>query len=313
MSEVCKECGKPFDSERALHCHLKEHGMYMADYYVKHFARKSLLTGELLPFKDKKSYFENDFADYGELKKWCVSAKPEEVKEYALESLKKRVESRSLSRGPGHLELNINRMPDLDVYIKSFGSYSEACSLSGVRPLFFKRMPKDFFNCDASGMKIFVDTREQKPLSFPQSTTMALDAGDYTAAGDFYDRTYIDRKSPSDFISTLSLSNLDRFKRELERIREMDSYLFIVTECSLSYLEKYIRAAKTKKFGPSKTNLKFIYHNMRELFHEFEDRCQFIFTGSRENSELIIPRILFFGSILWNVDLQYYLEKNELV
>lgn len=313
MSNVCLECGKSFESERALHCHLKEHGMYMADYYVKHYPRKSMLTGELLPFKDKKSYFNTDFANYGELKKWCKQAPKGELKQYALKVLKQRVQEKELARGPCHLELLVNRLPELDVYIDCFGSYTAACDEAGVKPLFFKRMPKDFFDCDVSGMSIFVDTREQKPLNFQNSSPMALDAGDYTAAADFYDRTYVDRKSPSDFISTLSLSNLDRFKRELERICELDSYLFIVTECSLGYLEKYIRAAKSKKFGPSKTNLKFIYHNMRELSHQFEDRCQFIFTGSRENSEALIPRILFFGSILWNVDLQYYLEKNELV
>ena len=32
----CKECGKAFKTERALHCHIKEHDMYMADYYTKH-------------------------------------------------------------------------------------------------------------------------------------------------------------------------------------------------------------------------------------------------------------------------------------
>jgi hypothetical protein len=141
---------------------------------------------------------------------------------------------------------------------------------------------------------------------------MALDTGDYTAAGDFYDRTYIDRKSASDFISTLSLRNLDRFKAELGRISNMDSYLFVVVESSLEYIEKYLKSAKRNKFGPHKTSSRFIYHNMRELMHEFSDRCQFVFTGGRDQSEFLIPKILFFGSILWNVDIQYYIDNNEL-
>ena len=313
MPEICRECGKSFDSDRALHCHIKEHGMYMADYYVKHFARKSKLTGELLPFRDKKSYFGSDFARHGEMKEWIKQGEKSEVKNYIIKLLKNRITDKKLTRAPGFLELEVNKMPDLDSYIEHFGSYTAAASIAGVKPLFFKRVPKGFFDCDVSGMKIFIDTREQKPLFFENSEKMALNTGDYTAAGDFYDRTYIDRKSAADFISTLSLSNLGRFRKELERIKEIDSYLFIVTECDLGYLEKYIRAAKAKKFGPSKTNVKFIYHNMREIMHDFADRCQFIFTGSRESSEKIIPRILFFGSILWNVDLQYYLEKNELV
>ena len=57
---------------------------------------------------------------------------------------------------------------------------------------------------------------------------MKLDFGDYTAAGDYYTYTYIDRKSEGDLKSTLSSGNLDRFKRELERAREFNSYVFVV-------------------------------------------------------------------------------------
>jgi hypothetical protein len=308
----CKECGKLFKNERALHCHIKEHDMYMADYYTKHYPRFNKLTGEPMPFKNKESYFEKDFNNSSQLNEWCQRSGDSIVSQYILEKLKQRVSSKGLKRGPGHLELKINGLPSLDQYIRCFGSYSSACEKIGINPLFFKRMPKDFTNCDTSGIKIFIDTREQKPLRFKNSEVMALDAGDYTAAGEFYDRTYIDRKSPSDLISTLSLKNLDRFRAELNRISNIDSYLFVVVESSLEYIEKYLASAKRNKFGPHKTSSKFIYHNMREICHEFSDRCQFIFSGSREKSEMLIPKILFFGSILWNVDMQYYLDKDDL-
>ena len=308
----CKECGKAFKTERALHCHIKEHDMYMADYYTKHYPRLNKLTGEPMPFKDKESYFLKDFSSYSQLNQWCKKEDPTIVSAYIIQKLKDRIESKNLNRGPGHLELRINGLPSLENYISCFGSYSTACEKAGVKPLFFKRLPRDFMNCETSGIKIFVDTREQQPLSFENSEVMALDTGDYTAAGDFYDRTYIDRKSASDFISTLSLRNLDRFKAELGRISNMDSYLFVVVESSLEYIEKYLKSAKRNKFGPHKTSSRFIYHNMRELMHEFSDRCQFVFTGGRDQSEFLIPKILFFGSILWNVDIQYYIDNNEL-
>jgi ERCC4-type nuclease len=180
-----------------------------------------------------------------------------------------------------------------------------------VKPLFGTKLPEEFFkDIDFSDMKIFVDTREQQPLVFENQSSMKLDFGDYTASGEYYDYTYVDRKSGNDFIGTLSLGNLDRFRREIGRAQELNSYIFIVIESSLQKLEAYMRAAKNQKFGPHKTNLNFIYHNMREISHEFSDCCQFVFAGSRENSQDIIKRILFFGRKIWNSDLQYYIDKN---
>ena len=59
-----------------------------------------------------------------------------------------------------------------------------------------------------------------------------------------------------------------------------------------------------------KSNLKYVYHNMRVLNHKFSGNCQFIFTGSRERSEEFIPKLLKLGKKLWNVDLQYYIDKG---
>ena len=69
---------------------------------------------------------------------------------------------------------------------------------------------------------------------------------------------------------------------------------------------------KYNRWGPHSSNLKFIYHNMRVVMHEFADSCQFVFTGSREGSEFFIPKILKCGMDLWGVDLQYYIDCHEL-
>tara|TARA_B110000495_G_scaffold113285_1_gene98018 strand:+ start:4469 stop:5419 length:951 start_codon:yes stop_codon:yes gene_type:complete len=311
-TNICKECKKSFDSERALHCHIKVHSMTLAEYYVKFFQRKNKLTGDLLPFKNKQDYFTKDFSNRTQLIKWCGESGVE-VKDYILKMLSDRITSKSLVRGPGHVELKFQSMPDLDSYMKYFDSYTEACRLCGVTPLFGKRIPPEFFEeIDMQDMKIFIDTREQQPLTFGNSEKMKLDFGDYTSAGEYYDYTYVDRKSANDLIGTLSLGNLDRFKREISRARDLGSYLFIVIDSDMPHLEAYMRAAKSNKFGPHRTNLKFIYHNMREIMHEFADSCQFVFSGSRENSERIIEKILFFGRKLWNVDVQYYIEKHGL-
>ena len=47
---------------------------------------------------------------------------------------------------------------------------------------------------------------------------------------------------------------------------------------------------------------------MRYLTHKYPRNVQFIFTGDREKSLDLIPRLLYFGDSLWNVDVQYYID-----
>ncbi len=302
----CKVCGQEFSSEKGLHMHLKKHQMDLATYYTTYYPRKNLLTGEPLPFKNKTDYFSKDFSTRKQLIKWCEQADIDTAKAYALKKLKERVTKKELKRGPNHLELRIAGLPDLEIYKQLFGSYSEACSQAGVKPLFNKKLNKSFFTEKGpEDIKIFIDTREQQPLSFKNSSELKLDFGDYTATGEDYSYTYIDRKSEQDFKGTLS-GGFERFKRELLRVRDFNSYLFVVIESDLN------KIYKSNRWGAHKSNLNFIYHNMRVLTHEFNDCCQFVFTGSRENSEKIIPKILKFGKTLWKVDLQYYIDNNDL-
>ena len=92
MSYKCKECVAEFESEKALHAHLKAHKMYVADYYVKHYPRFNKLNGNPLPFKKKDDYFENDFINRSQLVKWCDTAPVAEVKEYIIELGKRRID-----------------------------------------------------------------------------------------------------------------------------------------------------------------------------------------------------------------------------
>jgi hypothetical protein len=278
--------------------------MSLNDYYVAHFPRKNLLTGTLLQFKDKDSYFEKDFDNREQLLKWCAIESPEKVKEQIKKMLSYRVKSKSLHYAPSHLELETSEMPSVDLYKQHFGTYSEVCEEIGVKPMFKKSLSKKFHQ-DFSDIEIFVDTREQQPLSFSNERQVKLDFGDYTAGGQFYSKTFADRKSEGDFKSTLVGENLERFRRELQRCKDMGCYLFIVTESSLE------RIKNNNDFTPHKSNLKFIYHNMRLLQHEFAGYCQFIFSGNRANSEVLIPKLVAAGSALWETDVQYFLDKDS--
>ena len=302
----CLECDKQFDSERSLHAHIKKHDIYLHDYFVKHFSRRNLLTNELLPFKNKDSYFEYDFCSINELYEWCEISNQETVRNYIKYKLASRIESRNLTLAPNEIELFTSFLPSIDIYKKYFKSYTYVCQEIGVKPMFSEKIPDFFWNDDfVSDLTILTDTREQEPLFFLKQKLQKLDVGDY-AILDHFDYTFVDRKSEQDFKSTLSKDNLERFKRELNRCRAMDCYLFVVIDADLKKLDE------GNKKSAHKSNMKYIYHNMRLLQHEYRDCCQFVFSGSRSNSEYLIPRILKGGKSIWDVDLQYFLNKKNL-
>lgn len=301
MSFNCLECNEEFESERSLHTHIKKHKIFLHDYFVKHFPRKNLLTNEILPFKDKNSYFSNDFYNIHQLYEWCELAEKNIVKNYIKEKLLERIKSKQLKFAPNEIELFTSFLPNIDIYKKFYKSYTYLCREIEIEPLFGQKLPDNFWEeCD---LEIITDTREQEPLYFKKQVVDKLDIGDYGIVHGF-DYTFVDRKSEQDFKSTLSQLNLERFERELIRARSINCYLFIVTEADLYDLENL------NKKSYHKSNLKYIYHNMRILQHKYKDCCQFVFTGSRLNSENLIPRILRSGKKIWNVDMQYFINKR---
>lgn len=302
MSFLCEECNQSFDSLKSLHCHVKKHDMLIGDYYVKHFKRKNKLTGELLPFKNYDEYFEKDFSQPHQLKEWCDSAPDGEVKRYIIEILDKRIKSKKLKSGLSSVELFTCGFPDIDVYKKYFGSYTDACKNCLTEPMYNGKLPKEFWN-DYSNTPILIDTREQLPLSFKNSKILKLDVGDYAVSGDLYNYTFVDRKSFNDFCATVTHSYA-RFARELDRCRSVGCYLFIVIEAKLDYIDKY------NKNSYKKFNLNYVFHSMRELQRQYSDCCQFVFSGSREKSQELTPKLLVMGKKLWKTDMQYFWSKN---
>lgn len=305
MNVKCKICGKSFKNNKGLHMHLsKIHNVFPNEYYVRMYERKDKLTGELLPFHDADSYFNIDFISNENLEKWAETAPEKEVKNYILSRLNYRIENKKLKHAPNHIEIKAYDLPSIDLYKKFFGSYSAACKELGYKPLYSKGLSKDFFKEDPalSDIRILVDTREQLPLKFKNTTSMKLDFGDYAVSGEHYDYTYVDRKSESDFKSTMT-SGFDRFKREMDRAKSFDSYLFIVVE---STMQDVIENNKKKSYA---ANLAYLWHNVRVMTHEYKGNCQFVFSGGREQSEKIIPKLLTQGKKNWDTDLQYFIDK----
>jgi hypothetical protein len=303
----CKVCEQSFKSERSLHAHIKAHGVLLADYYVTYYPRFNLYSKEPIPFKNKSQYFSTYFFNSDEIDKWVDITEDEEVKDIILKMLKDRIVSKDLKYAPNHLDLLLNNFPSINIYKRYFGSYNEACRRLQVEPIYNKAISKKFFMYDKNlkEMEIMIDTREQTPLSFPNGKPHKLDFGDYTASGENYNKTYVDRKSEVDFKSTMTVG-YDRFIRELERASSFDSFLYIVIETSV---EKIIR---NNSFGYHKSNLKFVWHQMRKITHMFPRVCQFIFSGGRNRSKILIPLLLRAGPEVWNSDIQYYIDNRKI-
>tara|TARA_B110000305_G_scaffold47844_1_gene51275 strand:+ start:1108 stop:2031 length:924 start_codon:yes stop_codon:yes gene_type:complete len=302
---ICKACNQEFKSDNALHKHVKAHNLTVAEYYTTYYPRNNKLTGDLLPYKNKSDYFNTDFSTREQMIEWCnTSNNKEEIKEYILNQLRIRVEKNKSKYCPNHIEIEINKLPPIDIYKRNFGGYGQACQRLGIEPMYNKGINRNLLlqNEKVKETVIHIDTREQKPLFFLNSKDNKLDFGDYTIGGKDYTYTYVDRKSEGDFKGTMSVG-FQRFRKELERAKQFNAFLYIVTESSID------KIIKNNKYGSYSSNLSYVWHNMRILTHEFKGYCQFVFSGSRPNSQLLIPNLLYYGKNLWDVDIQYLLDN----
>jgi len=300
MSFKCLECGFNFVSERSLHAHFKAHGLSLPEYYCKHFPRRDLLTGQPLQFKRKDEYFSSYFVSRENMLEWLSVASESEARNISLSMLKDRVSAKGLVLAPNEVELFFADLPPISEYKRLFGSYTKVCQLAGVELMFSGKLPSEWSN-DFSNRKIYFDSREQQRLQFANSECLKLDVGDYSTSGDDYTNTFVDRKSFADWCRTLVGDNLDRFRREIIRAKTQGCFLWVVIECEMKDVYSL------SKQGKHKPNISFVSHNMRVLQHEFRDNLQFVFSGSRENSQLIIPKLLCLGNKTWGVDMQYFM------
>ena len=298
----CKECDQEYGSLRSLHAHIKKHGVLLGDYYVKHFHRKDKLTGELIPFKKYDQYFYTSFLNASNMRKWCKTAPKEEVEDFVINSIKDKLTSKNIKAGPPALYLETSGLPDMEICKEIFGSYNAVCKKFGMLPMLAGQLPKEFDD-DFSNNNILIDTREQRPLSFKNSESLKLDVGDYGVSGELYDYTFVDRKSYQDFGATVT-GGYARFVKELERCKSLGCFLFIVIECDFDQIY-WKNKSVYKKF-----NLGYVLHNMRDIQAKYSDCCQFVFSGSREESVKLIPKVLVLGQKLWKVDLQYFWNKK---
>jgi hypothetical protein len=284
----------------------------MAEYYQQCHPRHDLYDGKLIKFKNKNQYFSTDFNSRTNLKMWLKEAPEEDSKKYCIDLLKARKTAKNLIYAPTQVELRTLMLPPIYYYDLLFGDYYKLCEKLGFKN---KYSTLGEFVTGAAYSKddytIYVDTREQLPLELDWPTeSKGLKVGDYALSDpEITCDCYIERKSLSDFISTLSVKHFDRFEREIQRAQELKGYLIILVEDTLNNALSFRYLPYISK--KIKVTPEFIFRNVRQLIQKYP-HIQFLFVKNREESSRIIKRIFFSGCYHKKVDLQLAYDMKKL-
>jgi hypothetical protein len=311
MSVICKIDGKEFKDEKSLHFALKGYGLNKVKYYQTYYERRDLLTGELINFKTKEQYLNSDFNDKNNMKKWLKNQPLDKAQQYCKELLVKRKENKNLTYSPSQIELRTIMAPSILFYNKIFKDYYDLCSSIGLENKFIHpNLIEDHFAKKLTERNtIYIDTREQSWLKFDIPFEIkTLPYGDYSCNNNNCD-CYIERKSLSDFISTLSVKNYERFKNEIQKAKRNNAYIIVMIEEKLSDALSFPYLPHVSK--KIKATPEYIFHNVRELLQEYNN-LQFLFVDGRKEMTRIIEAIFASKCFYKKIDLQLAYDMKVL-
>jgi len=185
--------------------------------------------------------------------------------------------------------------------LQFFNSLGQLCSENNIPYCLEDKMPNDECN---EILTILIDNREKKPYKFNSFEYATLNVGDYRSKN-LFNGVVFERKSVNDLKSTMSGGyNTKRFSREMDRARKDNLYVLIIID---GYKEDFY---KRLPYGRNTNN--GIYHLIKMFGSVYADVCQFVFTGSRNNSISIIS---FFQNLtpkdLRSIDVQEMVERTK--
>jgi hypothetical protein len=311
MSVICKVDGKEFKDEKSLHLALKSYGLNKEKYYHKYYPKKDFLTDEVINFKSKEQYFNNDFNHKNNMKKWLKIQPIEKAREYCREILVKRKKEKKIIFSPSQVELRSIMSPSILFYNKIFNNYYDLCESLELKNKFMS--PDNIYNQFKNKLSIkdtiYIDTREQNWLKFNIPFEIkTLPYGDYTC-NNYNCNCYIERKSLSDFISTLSTGNINRFNNEILKAKKDGAYLIVIIEEKLSNALSFKHLPHISK--KIKVTPEFIFHNLRSLMQNY-DNLQFLFVDGREEMKRVIESIFSSECFYKKIDLQLAYDMKIL-
>lgn len=303
--QKCKECNAVFDSLASFHGHLRKHKLKVKNYYEKHHPMQCLQTGKKLAFKEGdtlEKYLSRKFID-----KIAINQFFDEVSEEKRNTLFEIVEDSYLRQNilPCQTELASLPISPTLLTVQKYISLNELCKIGNYSTRFDYNLnydkPLPITKIESKDFTINVDSREREPLRFYQSIVGKLDFGDYAIAGRHYTGINIERKSVGDFGSTL-VGGLERFVKELIRVRDAGKYLIILVEFNLHEIWRH------KFYGYSRPEL--VCHNLRGLIRDYSDVCQFCFGNDRQSCVQYIPQFLLCPDVR-KYDLQLWVDMRK--
>ena len=308
----CKACQKEFESEGSLHKHLKVHKLRMAAYYQKYYPRYDKYDNKIIKFKSKRYYLETDFNSRRNLKLWLTKQPDDVAKAYCKDKLSERIKLKKIEYTPTEVELRSLMSPPITYLHKVFGNYYDYCEKELGLKNKYKIFPKRIFTDELHGedKKIFVDTREQKPLKFDLPIEVkTLNFGDYAFSHEENScNTYIERKSIGDFVGTLS-GGYERFEKEIIRSVENKAYLIILVEDGLDNCKSFNYLPHVSK--KIRATPEFVFHNVRTLIQKYPT-IQFLFVNGRKEASRVVQRIFACKCFHQKIDLQLAYDAKIL-
>ncbi len=294
----------------ALHKHLRKLKVKQEVYYQQHAPRHDLATNEVIPFKAPAArYLTLDFAHKNNLHRF-VKEQPAAALEWAKVWLSRRKADKGLVYPPLQVELRTLMAPTIAEF-DTLGGYETICRELG----FTIRFGNVVLAAQPLACPVIVDTREQNPLKLAVPTISGkVNCGDYALPGAHDKGIYIERKSLSDFIGTLSDretregdSNLERFTRELERAKELGAYVILLVESDINQALGFDHLPHIH----AKVRPEHIFKNLRELFHRFPD-FQALFVAGRREAAKAVPDLLSMGEAVKTFDIELAYECGKL-
>jgi hypothetical protein len=318
----CKICNESFEDHKTLHRHLRSHDCLIVDYYHAYYPRKDLYTGDLIKFKNREQYLSQDFNNRNTMKNWFMKTPREEVKAYCHTYLKRRVRQKNLKFTPSEVEVRSLMCPPVPHLNMAFDGYYDYCSTNfNLKNKYTiwpenaeqRQLPPMDMKIDSfqqSLFKIYVDSREQKPFKLNLPTEVkALKYGDYALSEPRHSgNIYIERKSITDFIGTLS-GGYNRFVKEIERAEKDKVRLVVLVEESINDCLSFKHLPYVSK--KIKATPEFIFHNVRALLQEYE-RLDFLFVRGRSEATRVAEKLLLHGNLYTKIDLQLAYDLKKL-